>query len=58
MWTINRYFDIRLAGGAVLPGSGYKDIARTVTTCGPNGTSQCQGEDVLLYGEARIRVLF
>ena len=58
IWTLNRYFDIRLAGGAVLPGEGYKDIAQTVFTCGPTHTSQCEGEDVLLYGEARFRVNF
>jgi hypothetical protein len=57
-WTLNRHFDIRLAGSVVLPGEGYKDIAQTVFTCGNSGTARCQGEDPLLAGEARFRVTF
>jgi hypothetical protein len=57
-WTLNRHFDIRLAGSVVLPGEGSKDIAETVFTCGNTGTARCQGEDVALTGEARFRVLF
>jgi hypothetical protein len=58
MWTVNRYFDIRLSGSVILPGEGYKDIAETVLACGSAGTSRCEGEDVALVGEARFRVLF
>jgi hypothetical protein len=57
-WTINRFFDIRLSGGVVLPGKGAEDIAQTVSACGPTRSNPCQAEDVALYGEARFRVQF
>jgi hypothetical protein len=58
MWTLNQYFDIRLAGSIAIPGDGSKDIAQTVTTCGATRTSPCSGEDIALAGEARFRVQF
>ena len=59
-WTINPYFDIRLAGEVLLPGEGYKDIAQ-VANCNfaPGGAFQsCDGNDPALRGEVRFRARF
>jgi len=60
MWTLNPYFDIRLAGEILVPGEGYKDIAR-VANCNfaPGGAFQsCDGNDPALRAEARFRARF
>jgi hypothetical protein len=54
-WTLNRHFDIRLAGTMMLPADGVKDIART-QAC--SGGRPCEGEDIALQGEIRFRGLF
>jgi len=54
LWTINAYFDIRLAGNIAIPGKGDKDLARLVTCNG----HPCQGDDVALAAEARFRARF
>ena len=43
-WTLNPYFDIRLAGEILVPGDGYKDIAR-LANCNfaPGGAFQSCG---------------
>jgi hypothetical protein len=55
-WTPNPYFDVRLYGAAVIPSSGVKDIA-SAQVCNAAGAS-CEGEDVALYGEVRVRARF
>lgn len=57
-WTLNRHFDFRLVGQIAIPGSGYKDLARTVFACGDTGTEQCKGKDPALWAEARFRARF
>jgi hypothetical protein len=54
-WTLSRHFDIRLAGALAIPADGVKDIAST-QLC--RGGRPCQGEDVALTGEIRLRGLF
>jgi hypothetical protein len=54
MWTLNPYFDIRLAANIAIPGEGYKDLGR-LATC---NTIQCTGNDVALSAEARFRARF
>jgi hypothetical protein len=54
-WTLNRHFDIRLSGNVFIPADGVKDIAAT-QTC--NGGRPCQGEDLALNGEIRVRSTF
>jgi hypothetical protein len=54
-WTLNRHFDIRLAGTMMLPADGAKDIART-QIC--SGGRRCEGEDIALNGEIRFRSQF
>jgi hypothetical protein len=59
-WTLNPYFDIRLAGEIIVPGQGYRDIAR-LANChsAPGGAFQsCDGDDPSLRGEVRFRVRF
>jgi hypothetical protein len=58
-WTLNRHFDLRLAGNVNIAGDGAKAIAATVD-CRPDvaGVQPCQGEDLHLWGEARIRARF
>jgi hypothetical protein len=57
-WTLNRHFDIRLAGSISVPADGVKDIARTETSCGPTGTTACEGEDPALQASVRFRARF
>jgi len=58
LWTLNPYFDIRLAGNIGIPDGGYRDIGR-LANCNPSGPRQgCQGNDVALSGEARFRARF
>ena len=59
LWTLNPYFDIRLAGGLALLGSGFKDIAR-LADCDLQtaGVQACDGNDVALKGEVRFRARF
>jgi hypothetical protein len=59
-WTINPYFDIRLAGEVLLPGQGYKDIGQ-LANCNfaPGGAFQsCDSNDPALRGEVRFRARF
>jgi len=58
-WTLNPHFDIRLTGNVMLPQDGVKTIAAT-QDCEPSvaGLQRCEGEDVLLKGEARFRARF
>ncbi len=53
-WTVNSHFDFRFSGSVHLPGDGAKDIASTVDC----GGVPCQGEDIALRGEVRIRAMF
>jgi hypothetical protein len=58
MWTLNPYFDIRLAGTWGIPDGGYRDIGR-LANCNPSGTRQgCTGSASALQGEARFRARF
>ena len=58
-WTLNPYFDIRLAGSLALLGSGFKDIAR-LADCDLQtaGVQACHGNDVAMKGEVRFRARF
>jgi hypothetical protein len=57
-WTINPYFDIRLAGNAAFLGEGYKDLAQ-LSDCNTGTTfGSCGGKNVALKGEARFRARF
>jgi hypothetical protein len=58
-WTLNPYFDIRLAGNIAFSGGGFRDLAR-LADCNPNvaGTQSCSGNDVALHAEARFRARF
>jgi hypothetical protein len=58
-WTLNPYFDIRLAGNLTVPDGGYRDLGR-LADCNPSGPSRqgCDGNDVALSAEARFRARF
>jgi hypothetical protein len=59
-WTLNAYFDIRLAGAIAIPGGGYKDLAH-LANCNTTGAAPfvaCSGNGVALTGEARFRARF
>jgi len=58
MWTLNPYFDIRLAGNVAIPDGGYRDIGR-LANCNPSGPrAGCNADNVALSGEARFRARF
>jgi len=58
MWTLNPYFDIRLAGNVAIPDGGYRDLGR-LANCNPSGPRQgCNADNVALSGEARFRARF
>ena len=57
-WTLNPYFDIRLAGGIAIPDGGYRDLGR-LANCNPSGARQgCDSDDPALRAEARFRARF
>jgi hypothetical protein len=58
-WTINPYFDIRLAGTMGFLGEGFKELAK-LSDCNLNvaGTQSCGGKSTALRGEARFRARF
>jgi len=57
-WTLNPFFDIRLAGNIGIPDGGYRDIGR-LANCNPSGPrAGCDGNDIALSGEARFRARF
>jgi len=57
-WTPSPWFDVRITGQAVIPGEGAKDIA-SVQDCDPGaGFRSCDGEDISLLGEIRVRARF
>jgi hypothetical protein len=59
LWTLNPYFDIRLAGSFAFLGSGFKDIAR-LADCNfaTAGIQACDGNNAALKGEVRFRARF
>jgi hypothetical protein len=65
-WQVNRHFDIRLAGMMAIPGSLTKSLADTVNcdtgaqgvAPGDTTTNRCDGDDVALRGELRVRARF
>lgn len=59
LWTLNPYFDIRVAGQLAFAGDAYRDLAR-LADCNPTlaGTQPCKGDDVALSAEARFRARF
>jgi hypothetical protein len=57
-WQVNRIFDLRLAGNLTIPGDGSKDIAEQADCSSDPGFQACDGEDLALWGEFRIRALF
>ena len=56
-WTPNPWFDLRLFGSAVVPSKGVEDIA-SAQICDSTTGRRCEGEDVALYGEVRVRARF
>jgi hypothetical protein len=56
-WTPNPHFDVRLFGGAVIPSEGVQDVA-SAQVCDNTTGARCEGEDVALYGEVRVRARF
>jgi len=57
-WTLNPYFDIRLAGNVAYLGSGFRDLARLADCDTGPGFSSCGGKNLALKGEARFRARF
>jgi len=56
-WTPSPWFDFRVFGAAVIPSSGVEDIA-SAQVCDNATGARCEGEDVALYGEVRVRARF
>ena len=58
-WTLNPYFDIRLAGNVAFLGEGYLDLAK-MSDCNQQlpGFQGCTGKTTALKGEARFRARF
>jgi hypothetical protein len=58
-WTLNPYFDIRLAGNAAFLGEGYKQLAN-LSDCNTQlaGFQSCGGKTTALKGEVRFRARF
>jgi hypothetical protein len=67
MWTLNPYFDIRLAGNLALVAEGYQDLTH-LGICSAGGaipagstyaaSTLCRGKDPALSAEARFRARF
>jgi hypothetical protein len=59
LWTLNPYFDIRLAGAIGIPGGGYRDPAQLANCNAMHGSVVAySGNDVAPTGEARFRARF
>jgi hypothetical protein len=58
-WTLNPYFDIRLAGNAGFLGEGFLDLAK-LSDCNQQlpGFQGCTGKTTALKAEARFRARF
>jgi hypothetical protein len=58
-WTINPYFDIRLAGNAAIVGKGFHQLAE-LADCNlvQPGFQPCTGKTTALKGEIRFRARF
>jgi hypothetical protein len=56
-WTPSPWFDFRVFGAAVIPSNGVEDIA-SAQVCDNATGARCEGEDVALYGEVRVRARF
>jgi hypothetical protein len=58
-WTLNPYFDIRLAGNVAIAGEGNKQIAE-MADCNLQqpGFQNCTGKTTALKGEVRFRARF
>jgi hypothetical protein len=57
-WAFSRHFDFRIAGSVIIPADGSKDIARLSRTSPCTAASPCQGDDLALQGEVRVRARF
>jgi hypothetical protein len=64
LWTLNSYFDIRLAGNIALASGGTIDLAHLGNCNVPGGggnystSARCGGSDPALRGEVRFRARF
>jgi hypothetical protein len=58
-WTLNPYFDIRVAGNAAFLGEGYRDLAK-LSDCNLTapGFQSCSGKATALKGDLRFRARF
>jgi hypothetical protein len=56
-WTPSPWFDFRVFGAAVIPSNGVEDIA-SAQVCDNATGARCEGEDVALYSEVRVRARF
>jgi hypothetical protein len=58
-WTLNPYFDIRLAGNAAIAGKGFQQLA-DMADCNLQqpGFQNCTGKTTALKGEIRFRARF
>jgi len=57
-WTLNSYFDIRLAGNIATADGGYRDLGR-LANCNPGGAfAKCNAHGAALAGDARFRARF
>jgi hypothetical protein len=56
-WTPSPWFDLRVFGTAVIPSNGVEDIA-SAQICDNATGARCEGEDVALHGEIRLRARF
>ena len=59
LWTLNPYFDIRVAGNIGIPDGRYRDLGR-LANCNPSGPLRqgCDGNDVALKGDVHFRAHF
>src|SRR5262245_49445267 len=59
-WTLNPYFDIRLAGNAAIVGQGFHQLAELANCTRGNQQpfSSCSGKTTALKGELRFRARF
>ena len=58
LWRVNSHFNFKFLSNIVIPGSGSKDVAETVFTCGDTGLAQCDGEDPALRAQITFQARF
>ena len=60
IWKLSKHFDVLAKGRMMIPGEGAKDLAEQAdpANCGRTAPDTCDGDDIALVGQVKIRARF